>query len=259
MKGWPSLKRFLLSDLGLSRRKIMVGLDFDGTLSPFVRRPSKARLPSRMRRLIAGLARRPRVRLAIISGRSLKDIKARVGLRGVYFSGNHGLEIQGPGLVWRHPRARAAHGDAKAVARELAGKLELFPGALLENKGLSLSVHYRMARREDHPRIEKLMAKVLGPYRGRLKLASGKMVWEVRPKAAWNKGHALLKIAGSPGKAADLIFVGDDQTDEEGFRVLGPSAVTVRVGPAPKTAARFQIEGQGQVYSLLSLLDRTIP
>lgn len=257
MKGWRDLKRFIQNG-GLAGEKIVIGLDFDGTLSPFVRRPARARLPEEIRRLLHKLARRPRVRLAIVSGRSLADIKARVRSRKIYFSGNHGLEIQGTGLTWRHPKAGAAGVDVRGLNRDLSRISMRLPGVLLENKGLTLSVHYREMDAENRLALRKLLARSLKPYAGRLMLASGKKVWDIRPSADWNKGHALLKIAHSLWKDPVLLFVGDDLTDEEGFRVLGRQAVTIRVGPADRSAARFCLSGRRQVRPLLSLLYRSL-
>lgn len=71
---------------------------------------------------------------------------------------------------------------------------------------------------------------------------------------AWSKGHALLKIARDAGRAKRVLFVGDDRTDEEGFRILGSRVITVKVGRAGKTSARFRLGRQEEVRRLLELL-----
>jgi trehalose-phosphatase len=200
----------------------------------------------------------PRIRLAIVSGRSLSDIKARMGLRGVHYSGNHGLEIEGPGCVWSHPGAGAALGDVQGVARDLSDALKAYRGTLLENKCLTLSVHYRGMPAKSCWALRELLVNSLRPYARSLMLASGKKTWEIRPRVEWNKGHALLRIARSVGRGSNLMFVGDDGTDEEGFRILKGRAITVRVGPTQESRANFHLRSQTQVHSLLELLFRTL-
>lgn len=253
--GWRELQR-TLRDAAARPGSWLIGLDFDGTLSPLARRPDLARLTEPTRRLLVRLARSPEVSLAFISGRSLRDIVNRIGLRGARYAGNHGLEIRGPGAAWRHPKAVSAAADLRALSRGLGSAVKAFPGAFVEDKRLTLSVHHRgMAPRHEEA-LAKLLARSLTPFALRLKLARGKKTWEVRPRASWNKGNALLKIARSLGRLNHVLFVGDDRTDEEGFRVLGPRAVTVKVGGAGKTAARFRLRRQGDVVRLLERLCR---
>lgn len=257
MKGWATLKRLLLiSELG--RRRVVIGLDFDGTLSPLASQPSLARLPTRTRRILIAMARSPRVRLAILSGRSLRDVKLRARLPGVYHAGNHGLEIQGPGLSWRHPQAKRFVPVIRELARSLRGRLQAFPGILLEDKKLALSVHYRQADPADLPAARRILKRFMRPHAGRLKLFLAKKTWEIRPIIDWDKGNALKKIAGLPGPKGAILFAGDDKTDEQGFRTLGPGAVTIRVGNARGTGARFRLKDTRQVQSFLELLQRCI-
>ncbi|MBI4371403.1 MAG: trehalose-phosphatase [Elusimicrobia bacterium] len=255
MKGWRQLEREIKRGRS-DPRGLVVGLDFDGTLAPLAPHPSLARLPAKTRRLLARLARRPRVRLAIVSGRGLADVRRLVGLKGVHYAGNHGLQILGPGFCWRHPRTRAAAADVRALARRLERPLRDFPRTHVENKGPTLSVHYRGMAPRLEPALHAAVTRALRPFARSLRLAAGKKTWEARPKARWNKGHALLKIARLARPGGRLLFVGDDRTDEEGFLALGRRAVTVRVGPASRTAARFLLKGRRDVDCLLQFLCR---
>jgi len=253
MKGWIDLKRFLLNG-SLTGRTLLLGLDFDGTLSPLVRQPALARLPRLTRRLLSILKRGKNVRIAIISGRSRSDIMHRVGIPGIYYSGNHGLTIRGPGIVWRHPKAEAASKIVQNMARELAPALRVFLGTRLENKGLTLTIHYRGIKHEHAAGLGDFLKRTVRDRRRDLMLASGKKTWEIRPRLKWNKGHALSKIAQFAAPGARMVFVGDDRTDEDGFRTLGRRAVTIRVGPARKSAAQFYLARQKQVRTFLEIL-----
>ena len=125
--------------------KILLALDFDGTLTPIRSRPEEAVLAEPVRSLLARLAQLLRVDVMIASGRSLDDVRSRVGLPQLIYSGNHGLEIQGHGLEFVEPRARAAAGPLRELVRRAERLLANVPGVLLEPKGLTASVHYRTA------------------------------------------------------------------------------------------------------------------
>ncbi|MBI4386652.1 MAG: trehalose-phosphatase [Elusimicrobia bacterium] len=142
MRTWKDLKHTLLNGRW-PHQPLLIGLDFDGTLSPLVHKPALARLPADIRRLLRRLARGSGIGVAIVSGRSLEDITARVGMRGIYYSGNHGLEIRSPRAVWRHPKTAKASRDIRRLNGILSPALKSFPGTLIENKGPTLSIHYR--------------------------------------------------------------------------------------------------------------------
>jgi trehalose 6-phosphate phosphatase len=257
MKGWRKSDRSPL-DRSWAGRPLLVGLDFDGTLSPLVHRPAQARLPGATRRLLARLQRIKGVRVAIISGRELSDIMQRVALPNIYYSGNHGLTIRGPGIDWCHPKAHAASEEIQRLAGVLAGALDGFPRTRLENKELTLTIHYRGAKREHALKLGRFLKRLIRNHRERLLLSSGKKIWEIRPHLSWSKGHALIKIAKSAAPGARLIFIGDDRTDEDGFRALGSRPVTIRVGPARESVAKLYLAHQKQVAPLLKTLYKAL-
>ena len=122
---------------------ILLCLDFDGTLAHFTA-TSLARFVCRLRwsGRSCSLAEIADVTLAIISGRERADLQARIGMPGLIYAGNHGLEISGPGFIFVEPTAAAQVGTLQELADELTAKLQAIPGALVEDKGLTISVHY---------------------------------------------------------------------------------------------------------------------
>lgn len=242
---------------GTHKGALLLGLDFDGTLAPLAGRPELARLPARNRAILEGLKRKRSVLLAVISGRALKDVRRKVGVRGIYYAGNHGLEIAGPDGLWVHPQARALSRMMQVVARDLCQTIGKFPGILVENKGLTLSVHYRnLPRAIPRAPLHAMLLKLVEPYRSRLKITTGRKVWEVRPRLDWDKGHALLKLLRPMRRRWTAALIGDDNTDEEGFRTLGPEALTVRVGLSRRSAARFRVKRQKDVGKFLDFVSR---
>ena len=241
--------------------RMLVALDYDGTLLPIAPRPEAAVLPEGTRALVARLAARPDTYVAVISGRGLEDIRARVGLEGVYYAGNHGLEIEGPGLRQVHEGALEALPQIAACAAELRARLAGVEGVILEDKGITLSVHYRLVSDEEEvARVRREVLATCGDRAG-LRITTGKRVLEVRPAVDWDKGQAirfLVEALGLETTRAPVVFFGDDLTDEDAFRALRGRGDGVLVATAeevrPDTAATALVESTEEVLELLEAL-----
>jgi trehalose 6-phosphate phosphatase len=231
----------------------LLGLDFDGTLVPLADHPGQVHLSEQTRQLIQGLAIRPKLSIAIISGRDRADLQARVGIRNLIYAGNHGLDIEGPGFSYIDPTATACVPALTSLATTLAERLQPVPGAFVENKGLTLSVHYRQVSDAEHEEVRRIVHGVLASSDHPFVLVNGDKVYEIRPRTSWNKGTALVWIReqlGLPG--AGLIYIGDDATDEDAFKE--PAGITIRVGNVPDTAARYHVDSQSDVRTFLEWL-----
>ena len=123
--------------------RLLVTLDFDGTLAALAASPRLARMRPGMKAALRSLAGLPGVSVFVLSGRALKGLAAAVGLRGLYYGGNHGMELAGPGLRWRDDAADAAKSMVSDIASGLKARFPSGTGVLVENKDLSASVHYR--------------------------------------------------------------------------------------------------------------------
>lgn len=245
---WSQLEaRLSRADFGTS--KLLLGLDFDGTLAEIADAPKNAALSGKTRRLLLRLSRRPDVKVAILSGRALANVRSLVGLRGVYYAGNHGLEIHGPGLRWRHPRVEYVNGSMRAL---LENGIEAFPGAFLEDKRFGLAIHYRQVPPRFLKRLGGFVRARVSQFRDRLRLLHSKKTFDLRPNVPWNKGHALDMIRKNLPGGWMTVFVGDDHTDEEGFRTLGMRAMTIRVGAVKASAAQYVIPRRRLVDRLLT-------
>lgn len=246
-----------LAKASFGARRILLGLDFDGTLSEIVDSPGKAVLSPDTRRLLRTLIRRADIKVAVLSGRALEDIKKRVGLPGVYYAGNHGLQIDGPGLRWTHPHA----GELNAASwRPLEDDLEKFPGAIVERKRLGIAIHYRMVPKRYMRRLSSRVRTRFAGLRDRYRLLHGKKAYDIRPSVPWNKGHALDTIRNQLTGPWVPVFIGDDRTDEEGFLTLGSRALTIRVGRVKSSQAQYIFAYRTQVDRLLkSLAARSSP
>src|SRR6185295_17569926 len=110
----------------LRARSLVLFLDFDGTLAPLREFPDEVELAPEVRRTLETLASRADIVMAIVSGREMWDLRRRVGIAGIIYAGEHGMEIRGRGLQFIEPGALARRGVIKLLARELAGSLSDF-------------------------------------------------------------------------------------------------------------------------------------
>jgi trehalose-phosphatase len=232
---------------------LFIFLDYDGTLTPIVSRPELALCPSETKRHLENIRDLPNVYLAIISGRSLEDLRKKVGVSDIIYAGNHGLEIENPD--GRHKKILSAvrTRELKRITRNVQYSLKQIPEILFEEKGPILSIHYRNVPQKFFARISQVLKEELQKWRGRWKIASGKMVFEIQPDVDFHKGKAvreILKTAPSPGLLA--IYLGDDQTDEDAFRVLKGQGVSVLIGPSGfSSEADFFLRNPDEVQEFL--------
>jgi trehalose-phosphatase len=183
-------------------------------------------------------------------------VRARVGIEGVVYAGNHGLEIAGGGIHYEAAAALALAEDIAAAVATLEARLRDVPGVLVEAKGLTASAHYRLVDPVDRVEVERVVRETVGEDHPTLRVAGGKMVWEVRPRVPWNKGSAVRWIREQLGlREALTVYLGDDQTDEDAFAEVGPF-VTARVGSAPATRAGYHVADTDEVAEFLVWLSR---
>jgi trehalose-phosphatase len=235
MEHWPEIQTHI------SRRpRLLLALGFDGILSPTVAQPAKAELPEGTRALLAKLAASPRITLAFLSGRSLRDVQSRVGVADAYYVGNHGMEVRGPGLASSDGLAVSCRSDLVDSLAVLARCTKRLRGVLIEDKGLSVTVHWRHADAAEAATLRDLMDLIVRNH-PRLCVSAGEASWELRARASWNKGDALRQIMTHRHLAsADAIYLGSEPNDEDAFARL-PDGLTFCVGTAHASLARFRL------------------
>jgi len=234
---------------------LLLCFDFDGTLAPIAEEPALVCLSPHMRRVVLSLADHDGVSLAVISGRDRADLQTRVGIPGLIYAGNHGLEISGPGCVFVEPAAAARSAALKELAVDLADKLYPVAGAWVEYKGLTLSIHYRQVADADCAEVRRQVQAALASTEQLFQLTRGDKTYDIRPRVGWNKGTAIDWIREQLGLPDTLaIYLGDDTTDENAFRAL-PEGITVKVGGPSATAARYRLENPAEVRRFLEWVE----
>ncbi len=234
---------------------LLLCLDLDGTLTPIVEDPATVYLPTSMKRVLQALTAYPQVSLAIISGRQRADLQDRVNIPGLIYAGNHGMEISGPGFVFIEPSAASRCAAFQDLPALLAQKLQHIPGAFVEDKGLTLTVHYRQVAAEDCDEVRRLIHATLAGRDHPFHLTTGDKVYEIRPRVSWHKGTAVDWLKANLGQAGTLmVYLGDDVTDEDVF-ATHPQGITVKVGAPQNTAARYYLANPEEVHRFLVWLE----
>lgn len=234
--------------------RIAILSDFDGTLAELVPRPENAVLLPEAKAALSALTARAGAVVAIVSGRALEDLRSRVDVPGLLLAGNHGLEIEGRGLHYRHPGAVSLQLQLLDFCDLLRKELRGYDGAEVEEKGLSATVHLRRVpperREEAAAAVFRAAERSMAPVRVRCGLLS----LEIRPAVEWDKGTAARWILAHTGVAPEAaVCIGDDLTDEDLFRAL-PEAFNVKVGLEGKSAAPRRLSGPAEVAAWLGRL-----
>ena len=226
---------------------LLLCLEFDGTLTPHKSHPGLPALSQQTERVLWLLAGLDNISLAIVSGRERADLQSRVGIPGVIYAGNHALEISGPGCLFVEPSAVEHSAALEGLAASLTHELEQIPGILVENKGLTLSVHFREVAAEEAAKVRRIVHNTLAISRHPFLLTLGHLVYEIRPRTNWNKAEGVRWIMHELGKEdALVIYVGNDASDEVAFAALA-DGVTAKVGDSMGTAAHYRLEGPVEV------------
>jgi trehalose 6-phosphate phosphatase len=234
------------------RRSPLLAFDFDGTLSPIVPRPEDARVSPGIAARLQRLARL--LPLAVVSGRAVADVRARLGFEPRYVLGNHGAEgLRWPGQEHQDEALASLRQGLHDRHDELVGA-----GITVEDKGGSLALHYRLAR--DREQAIALLQAVLHPPRPEWRVFGGKMVVNVAPAAAPDKADAVMSLLAHCG-AESAFFVGDDINDEPVFAAAPPHWLTVRIGrDDPTSRAMYFLDGHSEMGLLLQrMLDLLQP
>jgi trehalose 6-phosphate phosphatase len=241
-----------------SANRVSLFLDFDGTISGIVVNPGDAKLDPEIRSILKTLCARWDFDVSIISGRALSDVRERAGLSNVIYAGNHGLEIQSDTIRFREPQAEALRRELRCVLLQLKLALSDTDGVEIEDKALTLSVHFRRVSEHLRDWVRNVTHSTVSRSRS-FSCREGKMVLEVRPQITWNKGHAVKWIAREVLPAGSVpIYIGDDVTDEDGFAAI-PEGITIRVGGPTETEAQYLLPDVPAVGQFLTWLNHAKP
>jgi trehalose 6-phosphate phosphatase len=257
----PRSVRARLASIGVSR--LVLFLDFDGTLVPIAERPEEVKISKVLNRTLDKLARR--LPMVVVSGRPVKDLRRVMGLGHIYYIGLHGFSYATPGkspswLAARPPRSIVR--KWKEALETAAGRVQ---GAWVEDKGITVALHDRQVSARDRPRLRRYAVNALRDrlHRTKIRLLRGKHVMEVLPSTDCDKGTAVLRLLKKPWARSRVpVYLGDDITDLPALKLVARSGVAIQVGSiphAPKTCTRLVDTNAVQhlLHYLANQLDRT--
>ncbi|RRS30021.1 MAG: beta-phosphoglucomutase [Epsilonproteobacteria bacterium (ex Lamellibrachia satsuma)] len=240
-------------------KEVVLFLDYDGTLTPIVAHPKDAHLSEAMRNMLIKLSNQ--CTLAVISGRGLNDIKSRVGIKGIYYAGSHGYEIEGPSIKMEYEDALEFVEIFDVLEEELTRLLAKVEGALVERKKFSIALHYRNVSKSEVGLVEKAADEAVRKY-PKIRKNYGKKVYELQPDLEWNKGKALewlMETLHIEKKGSKIFYMGDDITDEDAFSAIKTYGIGILVGTqAGTTAAQYKLKNTDQTLRFLEILSSSI-
>ncbi|XP_010544184.1 PREDICTED: probable trehalose-phosphate phosphatase D [Tarenaya hassleriana] len=248
-------------------KKVVMFLDYDGTLSPIVEDPDRAFMTNEMRDAVKDVARY--FPTAIVTGRCQDKVRSFVKLAGLYYAGSHGMDIKGPSKKKKHNKSNQGVLFQPAseflpmideVFKSLVEKMKTIPGAKVENNKFCVSVHFRCVDQNHWGVMVEEVGSILKEY-PKLRVTQGRKVLEIRPTIKWDKGKALEFLLESLGftHSNDVlpIYIGDDRTDEDAFKVLRDrgQGFGILVSKVPKeTSATYSLQEPSEVGEFLRRL-----
>ncbi|NQT28237.1 MAG: trehalose-phosphatase [Candidatus Omnitrophica bacterium] len=232
-------------------KKIVFFLDYDGTLTPIVLRPELAVFSSQMQDTVKKLSQK--YTTAIVSGRMREDVEKLVNIPGLIYVGSHGFDIKGQGVLMVEPVAREIIPLVSKIIEKLKKELSNLKGLIIEEKKFSVAVHYRLVDQGEVSGIKALVGKIIQENKS-LRLIEGKKVFEILPAIDWNKGKAVRWVIDALGinwEDFSIVYMGDDTTDEDAFRVVSTRGTSILVSEETKaSAADFVLSSPKQVKEL---------
>ncbi|XP_015888685.1 trehalose-phosphate phosphatase B-like [Ziziphus jujuba] len=261
-------------------KKVVVFLDYDGTLSKIVKDPDKATMTQNMREAVKNVALH--FPTAVISGRGRDKVLEFVQLDEVYYAGSHGMDISTPSGSSKYGSdihqtitinekgeevvdfcpAKEFLPTIQEIVIMLRDKTKHIKGAIVEDNKFCLSVHFRCVEDKDVGDLKSMVEDMMQGYPN-FKISEGKKVMEIRPNIEWDKGRALLYLLDTLGfgNSNDVlpIYIGDDKTDEDAFKVIQSrgedQGLAIVVSSTPKeTEASYSLREPNQVKSFLKRL-----
>lgn len=250
-------------------KRVVMFMDYDGTLSPIVADPDMAFMTPEMRAAVRNVAKR--FPTAIVTGRCIEKVCSFVGLPELYYAGSHGMDIKGPNskedkTVLLLQPAREFLPVIDKAYKALVEKTKDTTGARVENNKFCLSVHFRCVDEKSWSSLAEKVKAVLRDF-PELELTEGRKVVEVRPSIMWDKGKAvefLLRSLGFDDDRTNVlpVYIGDDRTDEDAFKVLRErgQGIGILVSKCPKeTDATYSLQDPTEVMEFLVRLGQWNP
>lgn len=237
----------------INNKNIFLFLDYDGTLVSIKKTPVLAKLPLSVKSILLSLVKNKDIKICIISGRALKDIKKLVSIRKIIYVANHGMIISyNNKIIYKKNLSELLKKKINELKIIIKKNLSDINGILFEDKGEIFSIHYRMVLPKKHELVIKKIKKIINEFKKYIILKYGKKIIEIFPLVDINKGRAVKWILKrfDRNKKFYPVYIGDDLTDEYAFKVLKKKGLTICVG-RKKTFAEYYVKNVEEVKCIL--------
>lgn len=253
-------KRTIEEDIG-SEGRILFCSDYDGTLTSFTQDPRDTETPDQVIDLLEELSREGRIDAAVLSGRELSELTELMPIDGVSLAGSHGIEVRyEDGEEDRWEGAAEMKFEVKRIRERLENNFSLNGGIMVEDKGYSITFHYRKFEGDTEELEEEFFDLVEKDLPGGLEILDGSKVYEIKPEGR-NKGHAL-ELFKERHDPEVTFYLGDDETDEDAFVTLDGDKTgyptLVSEGIKEKTNAEYALSGREEVEEFMGYLVSTV-
>lgn len=254
-----------LADKLRKSQKTVIFMDYDGTLNNIVVKPEQAILLNKVKNLLEEISEYNEIIIGIVTGRSLKTIKKLVNLKGIIYVGNHGFEMELPARKDIKNRfkfkGKFNNTKIKALMKKIADDINKMTknieNVYLEDKELTLSLHWRDVKNRNLKEIKKVVAYIINTYHLKASFIKGKKVMNICPSIDWDKGKAIKFLLANcilHKKNNFVAFLGDDKTDEFVFKIFKNNQIPIRVGKKRNSAAKFYLNNPDEVYRFLKFI-----
>jgi trehalose 6-phosphate phosphatase len=234
-------------------KEIRLFMDFDGTLVSYSPYPESVQLSEKMKAALRRIASHPRMHVGIISGRRRATLQRLVRIRGIEFYGLYG---------WENGNGFDVSRIASLRLREFLDAIEEHSseirGIHAEDKGASVAIHFRDAPLASRRKANHMIHRAVSNSNDELRIVETETAWDVVPSHIEGKGLAVRKLLRGVRSGFLPIFVGDDISDESALKELR-RGITVRVGPARRTEARYRLRDSHEVLEFLIRLEKELP
>jgi trehalose-phosphatase len=244
---------------------IFLVCDYEGTLVPLSQTGEEVHMADTVHEHLVELTRLPSVRLAIISSRSLIELREKINLLNAHYLCNHGLEISGPELNFHHSVAEKFRTIIHEAANTLKTQLRV-ERAVVEDRGLSVGLNYRGVMENQVSSLEAKTGNLLANAvrERKVRMEKTRRMIEIVPAVDWDRGKAVKMLyqhyqAEFPGKKILLLYVGDDSMDEPAFRFALQAGIPYKVTQSKITDARFYLKMQTEISRVLKLVRENAP
>lgn len=251
---WPRVAAEIVSS-----GHVLLLLDYDGALTRITPASKQVTLPASTRSVLRTLSHHPRITVAVISERPITELRRRVGVRNLIYIGNRGREMWQVGRQAKVIVPRSFQETVARIRSQLASVVADIPGVLVEDKGLSVSLHYRLVPTEQERHLIGIFACEILPLvrSSELTVLYGRKVIELCPRLNWIKGHAALWLMEEIHRRSILpIYIGGDHTGGGAFEAL-PDGITMQVGAQAGSQVDYYLRDVKEVIAFLRWMAAT--